>query len=257
MRVKIATFNVRCGVAEDGANHWRFRREFAGELLRGLGADVIGLQECYGFQKDDLTPLLPGYAWAGLGREDGVAKGEMCAVLWREERWEARGVGHFWLSDKPEVAGSMAWGTACCRMATWVRLREKGSGREFVVLNTHMDHVSEEAREKGAKLIGERMRGLVGDGLGMIVGDFNCEEGSPPYAALRQAGWVDTWREVNPRGTVAEGTFHSFKGHTSGERIDWILRSKGWKTARVGMEAEGRGGKWASDHHLVWGEVEG
>lgn len=275
MRLKVATFNVRCGVARDGENDWLRRRGFAGEVIGGMGADVVGLQECYGFQREDLAAGLPGYGWAGVGREDGVGKGEMCAVLWREERWEVEGgtggtgatggkggdggVGHFWLSEKPGVAGSVSWGSAFSRMATWVRLRERGTGLVWTVVNTHMDHVSGEARERGAGVIVDFLGEVGRGGPVVVLGDFNCEEGEGPHGVFGRAGLVDTWREVRGREEGregGEGTYHGFKGHTRGPRIDWILRSGEWRTLAVGMETEGRGGRWASDHHLVWAELE-
>ena len=43
--------------------------------------------------------------------------------------------------EHPEVAGSKGWDGACERIASWVKLRDKVSGKEYFALNTHLDHV--------------------------------------------------------------------------------------------------------------------
>ena len=45
------------------------------------------------------------------------------------------------------MAGSSDWQSACVRVANWVRLTDRDSGVQFRVVNTHLDHVSQAARQ--------------------------------------------------------------------------------------------------------------
>ena len=72
--------------------------------------DVIGLQEALRFQIDAIREALPVYAEIGVGREDGKTKGEYSGILYRTDRLLLAEAGTFWLSDTPEVPGSMTWG---------------------------------------------------------------------------------------------------------------------------------------------------
>jgi len=66
----------------------------------------------------------------GAGRDDGKTKGEYSAILYRRERFEVEQGGTFWLSDTPEVPGSITWGNACTRICTWARFVERKTGRD-------------------------------------------------------------------------------------------------------------------------------
>ncbi len=148
------SFNIRYGLANDGANSWEFRKERVAETIRVDGPDLLGTQEVQKFQLDFLLERLPGYAFAGVGREDGREKGEYCALFYREDRFENLGSGHFWLSATPEVPGSRSWDTSMSRMVTWVRLRDRrGGDRPFLFANTHFDHRGSQARLESARLV--------------------------------------------------------------------------------------------------------
>lgn len=55
----------------------------------------------------------------GVGRNDGKTKGEAVPVFWKKDKFRLRnetrgGVGergwtHFWLSEQPDVVGSVGW----------------------------------------------------------------------------------------------------------------------------------------------------
>ena len=75
---------------------------------------------------------------------------------------------HFWLSDTPEVIASTSWGNTVRRMVTWVRFKDRVTGREFYFWNTHFDHQVQPAREKSAVLLNERIA-KVKAGLPLIL----------------------------------------------------------------------------------------
>src|SRR5262245_49393320 len=104
--LRVMTFNVRYGTAKDEENHWDLRKEFLAETIKEFRPDLLGTQETLGFQRDFLAEKLPEYAVIGVGREDGKEKGEMMALYFKKERFEAPAEGHFWLSEMPEEVGS-------------------------------------------------------------------------------------------------------------------------------------------------------
>ncbi|MFZ4629211.1 MAG: endonuclease/exonuclease/phosphatase family protein, partial [Blastocatellia bacterium] len=120
--VRVMSYNIRYGTANDGENHWDKRRTFLVDTIRQFDPDLLGTQETLGFQRDYLAEALPGYETLGVGRDDGAEKGEMTALYFKRERFEKLDGGHFWLSETPEIPASKSWDAALTRMATWVRL---------------------------------------------------------------------------------------------------------------------------------------
>jgi endonuclease/exonuclease/phosphatase family metal-dependent hydrolase len=178
----------------------------------------------------------------------------MCAVLFRADRLEKLEEGHFWLSESPKVVGSRDWDAALTRMATWVRLRVKASGRQLVFLNTHFDHVGREARRKSAELLRWRAEEIARGAPVILAGDFNApsaagEEG--PYRVLAEGGFVDTFRQIHPEARPNEGTYHGFAGDTAGARIDWILVSPEVEVLAGAIDQTRRAGRYPSDHFPV------
>ena len=81
--------------------------------------------------------------------------------------------GNFWLSETPDLSGSRSWDTSCVRMVTWAVFLNEVDNRKFCVFNTHFDHVSEEARQKSAVLVWDRIKHLRQNLPVFLVGDFN------------------------------------------------------------------------------------
>ena len=224
LKLCVATFNLRYASTER-PNSWTQRRPVMRDCLRQLAPDLIGTQEGLHAQLKDIAADLPGYDWIGTGR-DGGNKGEFMAIFYRRDRFEALATNHFWLSDTPEVIASSTWGNTCKRMVTWVRFRERSSGREFYFWNTHLDHEVEGARQKSAALIRQRVEALKTDLPVVLTGDFNCAGGhSRAYEILvKESGFADTWSMARSRTNEALNSFHGFQTpKTNSVRIDWVL----------------------------------
>lgn len=145
--LKVMTFNIRYGTANDGENRWEARRAQMFALIKSQDPDVIGLQEALHFQVDEILAAVPGYRMVGVGRSDGGHGGEYAAILYRESRLAVRRTNTFWLSDTPDVVKSNTWGAALERICTWAQFDDK-LGTPFYLFNLHLDHVSQPAREK-------------------------------------------------------------------------------------------------------------
>jgi endonuclease/exonuclease/phosphatase family metal-dependent hydrolase len=255
--VRVMSFNLRYGTANDGENRWERRRDFVVETIAAFDPDLLGTQETLKFQKEYLAEKLEGYTAFGVGRERGDDSGEMTAIVYRTARFEKLDGGHFWLSETPDVVGSMGWDTSLPRMASWLKLKDTRAPGEPVVwvFNTHFDHRGEQARRESARLLRRKIAEITGGERTIVTGDFNAAEGSVPYTNLFAAGendeplLVDTWRAAHPERGENEGTFSGFDIERVGaNRIDWIGCTRDWEIVSAGIDRTARDGRTPSDH---------
>jgi endonuclease/exonuclease/phosphatase family metal-dependent hydrolase len=248
----VMTYNLRFASANP-PNAWPQRRPLMRELIQSLAPDVMGTQEGVYSQLKDLAADLPEFDWIGLGREGG-SRGEFMAVFFRKARLEVLAFDHFWLSDTPEVMNSATWGNHFRRMVTWVKFRDRLTGGEFYLFNTHFDHQVQTAREKSAELVRKRVAALNTKLPVVLVGDFNAAaESNKAYEILTaEKFFSDAWLAAPERTGAGVGTFNDFKAAvTNGARIDWILTRGDVAVERAGMSTFSRNGQFPSDHFPV------
>ena len=168
----LASFNIRvpCDTNEKA---WTNRAPLCVKLIKRHGFDLMGVQEATPVQIKDLRDGLPGWNHVGLGREK-ENKGEATAIFFKTDRFELLGTDTFWLSETPTEPGSKSWDTACTRVCTWAYLRDKKSGKDFYFFNTHLDHISAEARIRGMALILERIKQIAQGKTVFLTGDMNA-----------------------------------------------------------------------------------
>ncbi|MGW3663149.1 endonuclease/exonuclease/phosphatase family protein [Streptomyces sp. NPDC005141] len=248
-RLDVMTFNLRYASTAE-PNSWAVRRPVMRELLRGETPHVLATQEGLYQQLLDIeSDLAPHYEWIGTGREGG-SRDESVAIFYDTRRLAPVGHDTFWLSDTPGKIGSKTWGNTLPRIATWVRFRDlRDGGREFHVLNTHLDHARQYARTRGASLIAERIAEFDASLPCLVTGDFNAAaHGNAAYDILLGAGLADTWDTAAARSRLY-ATFHGYRPLTpDGERIDWILATPGVTTHRASISTFSRNGQFPSDH---------
>jgi endonuclease/exonuclease/phosphatase family metal-dependent hydrolase len=257
--IKVLSYNIRYGSANDGDNHWIKRSPEVVNLIREWDPDLLGIQESLAFQTDFLREKLPAYEVIGVGRDDGKQQGEMVAVFFRRQRFQIIDSGNFWLSENPQVVASRSWDSSMTRMATWIRLKDLSDvkQREIVFLNTHFDHIGETSRIESSKLLRQKLLEISVQRNLIIVGDFNADEGSKPYQVLldrsdHNLSLIDTYRQVYPSRKAGEGTFSNFQGsQIDGARIDWILASSNWKVESASIDRTESEGRTPSDHFPV------
>jgi endonuclease/exonuclease/phosphatase family metal-dependent hydrolase len=272
--LSIMSFNIRYGSASDGPNHWNLRKDLVFSVLEDQQPDVVGLQEALGFQINQITATVPGYSSIGVGRDDGKTKGEYSALLYRSDRFDIQDSSTFWLSETPHVVASMSWNTACTRICTWALLKDKISERHFYVYNVHLDHVSQEARAKGVKLVLERIAQRKTLAPAFITGDFNAGETNRAITQIREPAFtaktdttaspktvhlVDTFRMVHPDAKPV-GTFNGFRGAATGQKIDYVFAMDHLNILSADILRMHRSGRYPSDHFPVtatvrWPEV--
>jgi len=250
--LRVMTYNLRYA-SQKPPNDWPARRPIMKGLLAKAAPDVFGTQEGLYAQLKDIASDLPAYEWIGLGR-DGGSRGEFMAIFYKRDRFEPMTYDHFWLSDTPEVIGSATWGHSNRRMVTWVRFRERATGREFMFWNTHLDHEVEAARQKAASLIRDRLAAADRSIPLILVGDFNCAAGnSRAFEILTgEAGLSDTWTMAASRVNEGLNTFNGFRpALKEGVRIDWVLLRGRAVVSRAEIVTYSENGQNPSDHFPV------
>jgi endonuclease/exonuclease/phosphatase family metal-dependent hydrolase len=255
--LKTMAFNIRYGKAPDGENAWPKRQELLFETIARYDPDLIGFQEVLADQRDALEARMPGHAFAGVAREDGKRQGEFACLAYRRDRFDLLATGDFWLSETPAVAGSKSWDSSLPRICTWVRLRDRKTGRELLFANTHFDHRGVQARLESARLLATKLPQLAAGAPAILTGDLNLNEDSPAYAVLtrperpRALRWIDAYRTVHPRRSPEEASFGGFKGTTKGSRIDFVFHTEHFRATAAEIDRFSREGRYPSDHYPV------
>jgi len=249
------SFNVRGSHHPDGENAWENRAALNGATIRRHAPALIGCQE---FQDGNLRAYeagLPEYEYALGPRYENRRPHAHNAIFWDRSRLELVRAGGFWLSETPDRF-SKSWATRQVRSLNWALLRLLPGGGGFLHLNTHLDHVSEAAREEGAGLV---VRWLERSGVEVpvvLTGDFNCEPGTAAYRTFARAGFADAHILA---GNAPANTFHAFKGEgylpRREGRIDWILLRDGphrrWAVRSCEVVRDAAPPVYPSDHYPV------
>jgi endonuclease/exonuclease/phosphatase family metal-dependent hydrolase len=254
--ITVVTYNIRYANPNDGADVWENRREAMVAYLRATGADLIGLQEVEPQQRSYLAGHLTDYAWYGVGRNAEHDQGEGTPIFYRRDRFDAIDRGTFWLSTTPEVPSSVGWDAALPRVVSWMKLRDRRSGRELVAVNTHFDHRGAEAGVQSAQLLTrtvDKLRRSNGTVLpAVITGDFNVRADSETYRALTAPedaalAFVDAQHVSRTPHAGGDSTSNGFKAINPGAKIDYVF-VRDLIVERHVIEDPRVDGRFVSDH---------
>ncbi len=254
--LSVMTFNIRYDNPHDSANAWPNRIPIVCDFLDAEKPDLIGMQEVLYQQYNVLDSALSDYGSVGVGRTDGLKAGEMNPVFFRKDRFELIRTKTFWLSETPEVAGSMAWGAGLPRIVTWVELADKENDRHFYFFNTHFAHDSDSARTRSARLLLEKADSIAADFPIIITGDLNMLPDSEGYSVLtgpfESVPLLRDSYEISkktPEGPVY--TFNGFRDKPGPGRIDFVLVRDGMKALEHRTVIKKEKGVFISDHWPV------
>lgn len=250
--IKVMSFNIRYGRADDGANHWHNRKRLVMARIKAFGPDLLGLQECRDDEQADfIRTSLPEYHFFGVHRGGpGETALEMAPLLVRKAAFALLDSGCFWLSETPAAPGSISWSSAFPRTVCWVRLRCRSTGAELVYINTHFDYEPTAIRGAAHCLRHWLDHSLPQNPL-ILTGDFNTERKSDAYRLLTDGGvLIDTYRHIHPNQPDAV-TFHGFGQPMASEAIDWILVSEHFRIVDAAIDRTRDGQLFPSDHYPV------
>ncbi|EGG21889.1 hypothetical protein DFA_01775 [Cavenderia fasciculata] len=245
--LRIMSFNIRYDSHKDGINNWVNRRNLVVDTIKQTKPTIIGFQECLKNQIEEIINDLGGdYSFVGVGRDDGLSKGEYSPIAYNNKLVRYDHGSHFWISQDCYVAGSKSWDTMCPRIATWGKFKyHNNSKKSFYTLNTHLDHMSSLARSEGTLLIKSFVSHLDPSIPCIITGDFNEEVGSKPYRniidkmddmvghkymnmlkiPIAPTYSLKTFKDCSKAANNRDGPFHTFTGFTDEYKvtIDYIF----------------------------------
>lgn len=260
---RVMSCNIRVALDEDEAKGlgWSTRKDICLKIIKSKKADIICLQEVLKSQADDLRKYFPSYQLFGFDGPEmdphptgyfGIAKNP---IMFSKDRYELLTAGTYWLSETPLVAGSKSWDTARARHANWVRLKEKSTGKEFRIVNLHLDHVSAEAKIRQAKMVVDESAQYQPEYIQLLAGDFNSKYDSNVFTSVRNGGWKESYETVHGAGE-AGFTTHEFQGEKyekgpSKGRIDFIWYKGGIKPVDSAIVKDAINGKYPSDHFFI------
>jgi len=245
--IRIMTYNIRYAAQNNNIHDWTERRDGVVTILSS--ADIAGLQEVLPEQKDYLLEQLTGYGMVFRTRESDPFTGEGVPILYNKEVFAVIDSGTFWLSDTPEKPGSNTWGAACNRVTTWALFAHDKSTKKFYVFNTHLDHVSQEAREKSIDLIIHRIDDSTDNLPVILLGDFNVEEHNLVYQKIIEHGELkDAFTEDHSISAERDMTFHGWDPAQKARRIDYVFVSEHFNVKETKVIQSMFGGQYPSDH---------
>ena len=245
----VVSFNIRYGTPGDGINIWKNRKSLIFNIFKKYKTGIIATQEALRRQIDELKVEIPKMGVVYRTRQEDDASGESMAIFYDKKLWEAVEDETFWFSDTPEVPGSRSWGNSLPRITTVAVFKSKTTGKKIRILNTHLDHRSQNSREKSVDLILSKIDNYDASIPTIIVGDFNVLPDDPILKSIR-AKYEDTYT-----GLPIEGcTFHKWDGGRHCQRVDYIFfpKNSGIELLDSGIDRYSKGGRFPSDHFPVF-----
>ena len=182
------------------------------KLIKENEPDIINFQETGNFEELFFKAHLLGYTF--INSKSGLV------TAFRNDRFSLLEYGKFWLSDTPDVE-SFGWDAACIRTALYSYILDNKTNKTYTITNTHLDHVGEQARINGIKLILEKMESL-SSGTMILCGDMNDFVGGEMYE--------EATKTLNDAQLVAKdtylgpgATYHSYGRILKNARIDYFF----------------------------------
>ena len=253
--IKIMSFNLRTSGMDKGTpNHWDNRKAACVALIKDHMPDIMGVQEAtYTDQWSWLKTQLKsaGYDGYGVNRQTGKESGagEVPGILYNTNVIKKIEVGTFWLSETPDTP-SKGWGANYYRTATWGLFKHIPTGKEFLFVNTHLDHESTTAQVEGMKLIANKLKEYKDDCAVYLTGDFNVLATDKAMDAID-----DFMRNARMYAypTDKYGTTNGFNTSSSTKTIDHIYYRKDLKPIEYYTIREAyEGVTYVSDHFPIY-----
>lgn len=246
--ITVMSSNVRCFALDDlFTKSWFYRAELIRNNLSEVSPDIVGFQEVTWLHYDYLKDILPEYD-SVITYRDNTLMSEGCPIFYRRDRFNLIDKGSFWLSETPEKM-SKDWGAACYRICSYVILKEKTTDKEIVVFNTHLDHVSDEARINGISVVLNKIKEFGGK-PSILMGDLNAEPDSVTYkSAVENFDDAQTVASV----TMDGATYQAWGTKLEKPRIDYFMVSKtGITVNQYKVLCNTYDGIYPSDHFPIY-----
>ena len=136
--ITVMSYNVRCFTLGDvGNKSWGVRKKYVAKVIENADPDVIGFQEVMDVHEEFFKEKLKGYSFNVAYREEHLFR-EGVAIAYKTDKFTLEEEGMFWLSETPEKM-SKDWGSNSFRVADYVVLTEKKSGKNTTLKTPHAE----------------------------------------------------------------------------------------------------------------------
>jgi len=252
--IKIMSSNIRFNNPADKEHDWNGRRVLLSNVINSFSPDILGTQEGWEPQLKDLHSLLENYEISDKHR-DWIEDRMYPTLFLKKGIFTIKESGDIWLSETPYVAASKSFDSAFPRLCTWLKATHINSNLDFMIIDTHLDHLETSTRQEQIKVLIKESKKINTTNLPIVLlGDFN----ESPFNGVREIidnsnlGLTDAWLHFNQE---EEASHHGFKGfRKDGTRIDWILTSKELVPQSIQLYKESEDGIYPSDHFPVISE---
>ncbi len=245
----VASYNVRTDTSIDGSWSWDFRKKEVLNLISYHSWDIFGVQEIRPNQAIDLAQLTSYTAYTE--EREGDLKGEGLGIFFKTEQFDCLDKGFFWLSQTP-LKPSIHPEASYKRIALWMVLKKRQTGKEILVINTHLDNTSETARQEGVTILLEMLQEKINHYPTILLGDFNAERTETLHNELsKQFNYPKDQKEVIIYGP--NGTFQNFYydiDWVNLEEIDYIVY-KDLSCIKQGVLTDSCNRRFPSDHFPI------
>ncbi len=261
--LRIASYNIQYdNTTKVPVSVWANRKESFKNLVTKYNFDIIGAQEPYLSQLNDIKTLLPDYDYIGVDIIGGTTTQgrHYTPIIYKKSKFEILDWGTFWFSPNSSTPGSLGWDAYSARICTRALIKDKTTGKIFNFLNVHLDHIGTTARDMSVQML-LSLTPLVSSKYPVIItGDFNFNQNSVNYSKIKNSGLLkDSYDLALSHTNKDKGTFHDYEvNYTTTTRIDHVFLSTG-RPLRVKSHqiiTDDFGGKFPSDHCPVMIELQ-
>ncbi len=235
---RFANYNVRyvnSNNGDTGQKLWANRKAYVIRIIQDYDFDVVGMEEVTGnnanpSQLQDLRNGLAGYADHSVERE---GKGySYNSIFYKTSKYTLLDKGHFYVNEHPETPG-IGWNTDIARTCIWVHLKDNASGQDFYFCTTHVNYGANDCGIQSGKLIGQRLKQIIGQTPVVLVGDFNMRRDDHETAYRGYASYFydlalttpenKCLPETNPQTNATTTEWTPVTQKTSGNEFDYIF----------------------------------
>ena len=242
----VMTRNIRRTTnADRGVRSFKKRSGKMVELIKEADPDIICMQEATSSQISFFKKKLHGMSVIYAYR-DKTRSSECCPVFYNANRFELVSSETFWLSDTPEKM-SKTWKADYYRICTAIKLKDKLTGNELAIFNTHIDYKSEDTKLKSVDLINEKAADF--DCPIVLTGDFNSVPASS--AIERTKTYFTEAGEGKPDGDKI--TFNNYLGDRQ-KKIDYVFYKGNIESLSYSVIDRTYGKIIPSDHYPIKAE---
>ena len=257
--VSICTFNIMIQgqkpyIKKDGTDlSWNKRLPLIASFVKTNDFDVIGCQEPIPAQVEDVKKAIEKYDLYYKPVRTNMTPSPCNPIYFKKAKYELLDKGEFYYSRTPEVE-SNDWDSPRSRCCTWVKLREKKSGKEFYVFNTHFTHIGNVAKAESAKVLTAKIKEIAKGAPSFAMGDLNSYPTYPGIVHIVNSGVLKDSKVASMSEPVGNGpSFHGFRAKEDPkvDRIDFIFVSPQVEVKSYCLDKKKYGAIQMSDHYPV------